>query len=103
MRFVQNKPKKRRVSKKPLKLTWKSRSTDQEDKMRALGYISVQEAAMRIGVNSGVIYRAMDAERLKETVVGDRRYVDFKSFQKYAGPLAGELAKPPKADPEKEE
>lgn len=75
-------------------------STLQPDMMRSLGYISVPEAALRAGVHHGKIYRALDKGTLQGTVVTERRYVEWDSFVTYAGPVAGDINKPPSKESE---
>lgn len=65
----------------------------QEDAMRALGYVTVNEAARRVRKSIQVIYRALDRGKLAGARVGAARYVSRESLDAYAGPLAVEPAK----------
>ena len=74
----------------------KRREQDQEEVMRKRGYITLTEAALRLGVHYMAIYRAAKKGKIELVEVGERKYVGWKSFAEYAGPMAGELNKVPK-------
>ena len=71
------------------------KETPQSVEMRTRGFISVPEAARRMHANHGKVYRACEAGAIASTTVGGMLYVEWKSFERYAGILAGALDKPP--------
>lgn len=76
------------------------RHGDQEEVMREKGYITILEAAVRMGVSDVSIRNAAKLQKFESERVGDRTYVEFKSFTKYAGLLAGKIEEIPEVEEE---
>jgi excisionase family DNA binding protein len=53
--------------------------------MASKGFITVAEAATRIGVNRDVIYRLIHAKKVKSVRAGKFWYVSLASLGKYLG------------------
>lgn len=60
------------------------RRNAQAEEMAKRGFITVAEAARRLRVHTGVIYRALARKKLDGAVVGTRKYVSEASFETYS-------------------
>lgn len=64
------------------------KASKQAAMMRARGYITPREAAERLGISTGTIYRWVDEGHVAEQRLAGARYVEVGSLTKHVGPAA---------------